>query len=48
MERRIGEEVFAEKINKIFDELAKDQEEFSSSYVDLSQKQASTERKKTE
>jgi hypothetical protein len=29
MERRIGEEVFAEKINKIFDELAKDQEEFS-------------------
>ena len=38
MERKIGEEMILEKINKIFDEVAKDRDDFESSYVELSNK----------
>jgi hypothetical protein len=38
MERRIGEDLVLEKINKIFDEVAKDREQFESGFIDLSQK----------
>jgi len=34
-ERRIGEEMILDKINKIFDEAARDREDFEASYVDL-------------
>lgn len=36
LERRIGEDLIVEKINKIFDEVAKDRQDFESGYVDLS------------
>lgn len=44
MERRVGEELIIDKINKIFDEVAKDRDEFESTYVDHSQK-AQTQKK---
>ena len=34
-ERRIGEEMILDKINKIFGEAARDREDFEASYVDL-------------
>ena len=34
-ERRIGEDMILEKINKIFDEAARDREDFEASYIDL-------------
>jgi hypothetical protein len=40
MERRIGEDMILDKINRIFDEVAKDRDDFESSYVDLGQKQS--------
>lgn len=32
LKRKIGEEMILEKINKIFDEVAKDRDEFEDSY----------------
>ena len=48
MERRIGEDMILDKINRIFDEVANDRDDFESSYVDLGQKQSnkSTQHKK--
>jgi hypothetical protein len=34
-ERRIGEDMIIQKINKIFDEAARDREDFEASYIDL-------------
>jgi hypothetical protein len=34
-ERRIGEDMILEKINQIFDEAARDREDFEASYIDL-------------
>ena len=34
-ERRIGEDMILEKINKIFDEAARDREDFEASYIVL-------------
>ena len=34
VERRIGEEMIIEKINRIFDEAARDRDEFEASYVE--------------
>jgi len=38
MERKIGEDMIIERINKIFDEMAQDRDEFDKSFAEKSMK----------
>ena len=38
LKRKVGEEMILEKINKIFDEVAKDRDQFETSYQETSPK----------
>ena len=48
LKRKIGEEMILEKINKIFDEVAKDRDEFEDSYQSKSPNQKQARDRKTQ